>query len=81
MYRRTGNSKEAIKAFDRAIELDPGHETSRFNKGIVLIKDMGDPEGALKAWEDLLRINPSAKAPNGQPVMKLVQRIKERPKP
>ena len=81
MYRRTGNSKEAIKAFDRAIEMDPGHETSRFNKGIVLIKDMGDPEGALKAWEDLLRINPSAKAPNGQPVMKLVQRIKERPKP
>ena len=28
---------------------------------------MNDREGAIKVWEDLLRINPSATAPNGQP--------------
>jgi len=77
MYRRTGDSKAAIKAFDKAMELDPRHETSRFNKGVVLIKDMNDPEGALKAWEDLLRVNPSAKNPKGQPVSDMVETIKK----
>ena len=48
MYRRSGSPQEAIKSFDKAIEVDPKHEISRMNKGIVLLHDMNDMEGASK---------------------------------
>ena len=60
MYRRSGNSKEAINSFDKAIEVNPKHEISRMNKGIVLLHDMNDMDGAIKAWEGLLAVNPVA---------------------
>ena len=77
MYRRNGNPQEAINAFNKAIEADPKHEVSRMNKGIVLLHDLSDPDGAIKAWEGLLEINPVAVAPTGQSVDKMVQQIKK----
>jgi tetratricopeptide (TPR) repeat protein len=77
MYRRAGKPEEAIKAFDRAIAIDPKHEVSRFNKGIVLLHDLNDRGGAIEAWEKLLEINPAATAPNGQPLRELVNRFKQ----
>ena len=77
MYRRSGNPQEAIKAFDKAVEVDPKHETSRFNKGIVLMHDLNDIPGAIKAWEGLLQVNPVAVAPNGQSVDQLVMSLKQ----
>lgn len=77
MYRRSGKPAEAIRAFSKAIAVDPRHEVSRFNKGIVLMHDLKDREGALKAWEGLLEINPLAMAPNGQSVDQLIQHYKE----
>ena len=47
MYRRSGKPQEAIQAFDKAIEVDPKHEPSRLNKGIVLLHDMQDFDGAI----------------------------------
>lgn len=78
MYRRSGRPAEAVAAFDRALEAEPLHEISRFNKGIVLMHDLNDPEGALKAWEELIRINPAARAPNGQPLKDLIENLKEK---
>ena len=72
MYRRAKRPEDAIREFDRAIAIDPQLEQPRFNKGIVLLHDLGDREGAVKAWEGLLEINPLAKAPNGQTVDELV---------
>lgn len=77
MYRRNGEANEAVRAFEKAMEADPRHEASRFNKGVVLMHDLDDPEGAMKAWEDLLQVNPLAMAPNGQAVIDLVQRMRE----
>lgn len=76
MYRRSGRPGEAIRAFDRAVETDPEHEVSRFNKGVVLLHDLEDRPGAIRAWEGLLEVNPTAMAPNGQPVMSLVEQFK-----
>jgi cytochrome c-type biogenesis protein CcmH/NrfG len=73
MYRRNGQPGKALEAFDKAIAIAPNHEQSRFNKGIVLRYDMNDREGAVKVWEDLLRINPSAVAPNGQPLSEAIK--------
>jgi len=79
MYRRSGNPREAINSFDRAIEVDPRHEVSRMNKGIVLLHDMNDMDGAIKAWEDLLAVNPVAMSPTGQSIDQMVQQMKKQP--
>lgn len=77
MYRRSGKPEEAIKKFDRAIEADPKHEIARLNKGIVLLHDLKDTDGALKAWEELIEINPIAMAPTGRSVDEMVQQLKK----
>ncbi|MGD1987020.1 MAG: tetratricopeptide repeat protein [Desulfobacterales bacterium] len=78
MYRRGGKPEEAIKAFDQAIAADPKHEVSRMNKGIVLLHDLNDPNGAIKAWEGLLEVNPIAVAPNGISIDQMVTELKKR---
>ena len=77
MYRRNGQPQEAIKAFDQAAKVDPKHEVSRLNKGVVLLHDLKDPQGAVQAWEELLAINPIAVAPGGQTVDELVTQLKK----
>ena len=76
MYRKAGNPKEAIKCFDKAIELNPKHEIARFNKGIVLMHDLNDVAGAVKAWEELVKINPDVKTPGGMSIKDMIQRFK-----
>jgi len=77
MYRRNGNPKEAIAAFDRATAVDPSHPTARFNRGIVQLYDLKDRDGAIKTWEELVKLHPDAKAPNGQPVTEIIKTVKE----
>ena len=75
MYRRNGQPDKALATFDQAMAIAPNHEQSRFNKGIVLRYDMNDVEGARKAWEELLKINPNAVAPNGIPVSEAIKSL------
>lgn len=77
MYRRTKQFEKAIDAFEHAASLDPNHVTSRFNMGIVYLHDMNNREGALKAWNAVLAINPDAKAPNGQPLKGMVEQLQQ----
>ncbi len=77
MYRRTGKPVEAVKSFDKAIAIDPQAEIARFNKGIVLMHDLNDVGGAVKAWEELVEINPVAVTPSGQSVEQLIQKFKK----
>ncbi len=77
MYRRSDKPEEAIKAFDQAIAVDPKHEVSRLNKGIVLLHDLKDMNGAIEAWEGLLEVNPIAMAPNGISIDQMVMQLKK----
>jgi cytochrome c-type biogenesis protein CcmH/NrfG len=77
MYRRSGKPEEAIKAFDQAIAADPKHEVARMNKGIVLLHDLHDFDGAIEAWEKLLEVNPIAMAPNGMSIDQMVTQLKK----
>jgi cytochrome c-type biogenesis protein CcmH/NrfG len=79
MYRRAGKPEEAIKAFDQAIAADPKHEVSRMNKGIVMLHDLNDFNGAIQAWEGLLEVNPIAMAPNGVSIDQMVSQLKKQP--
>ena len=69
--------EDAIKAFDQAIAADPKHEVSRMNKGIVLLHDLNDFDGAIRAWEGLLEVNPIATAPNGVSIDSMVVQLKK----
>jgi cytochrome c-type biogenesis protein CcmH/NrfG len=77
MYRKTKRPQEAINCFDQAIAVDPKHEISRLNKGIVLLHDLQDAAGAIRAWEGLLEVNPTAMAPGGTTVDQMVQSLKK----
>ncbi len=77
MYRRIGKFRKAIEKFDQAIAVDPRHQNARLNKGIVLMHDLSDRDGAFQAWEDLLEINPFAMAGNNQSVDQMLKHYKE----
>lgn len=77
MQRKAGRSDEAVASFDRAIAVNPKHEISRLNKGIVLLHDLQDPQGAIRAWEGLLEINPTASFPGGMSVDQMIQQLKK----
>jgi tetratricopeptide (TPR) repeat protein len=53
-YRRSGNPGQAVEELKRAISTTPRHAQSRYNLGVILIQDMNDVEGGIKAWEGLL---------------------------
>lgn len=76
MYRRTEQPEKAIELFNKAIEMEPNHQPSRFNKGIVLMYDLNDPNGAVEAWEGLLKLNPDAQSSDGQSIRGFVDQIK-----
>jgi len=78
MYRRNGQPEKAIESFDKAITLDSKHEHARFNKGIVLMHDLNDQEGAIKAWKELVEVNPMAATPSGMFVDELVKRFSKK---
>jgi cytochrome c-type biogenesis protein CcmH/NrfG len=77
MYRRAKQPQKALESFEKAIAMDPTHEVSRLNKGIVLMYDLDDIPGAINAWEGLLTINPDAKAGNGDPIKDFIDHLKQ----
>ena len=64
MYRKLGDFDRAIKEFRTAAQNDPKHVNSRYNIGIVLLHDKQDIKGAIKAWEDYLKVDPKSERAN-----------------
>ncbi len=60
MYRRLGEFDRALEEFRKAAQSDPKHFNSRYNIGIVLLHDKQDIKGAIKAWEDYLKVDPKS---------------------
>ena len=60
MYRNLGETDRALEEFRKAAQIDPGHINSRYNIGIVLLHDKGDIKGALKAWQEYLKVDPKS---------------------
>jgi tetratricopeptide (TPR) repeat protein len=79
MYRSIGQPKKALEYFEQAITLDPTHEPSRLNKGIVLMYDLHSPDKAIATWEELLRIDPEARTASGESVRDLIKEVKNEP--
>ena len=60
MYRTLGDFDRAIQEFRLAAKSDPKHSNSRYNIGIVLLHDKQDIKGAIKAWEEYLKVDPGS---------------------
>ncbi|NIO15754.1 MAG: tetratricopeptide repeat protein [Deltaproteobacteria bacterium] len=56
--RRLGRTDEAIEAFKKSTVSNPRHYQSRYNLGLTLLHDKNDLQGAIDAWEGLLRAVP-----------------------
>jgi len=76
MYRSQGNAQEALRCFEQAIAADPKHRQSRYNKGIVLMHDLQNPEAAVQAWEELVSIYPDAKTQEGTLVSDMIKNFR-----
>jgi cytochrome c-type biogenesis protein CcmH/NrfG len=60
MYRKLGQFDKAIEEFRKAAQSDPKHINSRYNIGLVLLHDKQDIKGAVKAWEEYLKVDPNS---------------------
>jgi len=74
MYRKKKDYDRAIAEFKRAAEVNPKHVNSRYNLGIVLLHDKQDIKGAIKAWEDYLRVEPTG--PRADNIRKQMDKIR-----
>lgn len=77
MYRRTNQPEKAIQYFNEAIARDSSHIPSLFNKGVVLLNDLHRPDDAIVAWEEIVRIDPTATTSLGQRVTDIIEEIKK----
>jgi len=69
MYRRLGQFDKAIEAFRQAAQDNPMHVNSRFNLGVVLKYDKKDYSGAIKAWEEFLKLEQLLDPSDERPIM------------
>ncbi len=53
---------KAADNFEKALKIDPNHEQSLVNLGIVYAVDLKQPDKALKAWGRFLELNPTCAA-------------------
>jgi tetratricopeptide (TPR) repeat protein len=76
MYRRNNEPEKALTAFNKAITVQSDFETAWFNKGIVYMHDLNDLPKAIEAWEQLVKVNPTARTSGGQLVSEMVEKLK-----
>jgi tetratricopeptide (TPR) repeat protein len=58
MYRKLGNFDRAIEEYKKAAQSNPKHINSRYNLGLLLLHDKQDIKGAIKVWEEYLKVDP-----------------------
>lgn len=74
MYRQLKDFPKAVAAFRKAAALGPTHPQSRMNLGVVMMHDLNDPQGAITAWEDYLRVAPND--PNAQNIRRSIEELR-----
>jgi cytochrome c-type biogenesis protein CcmH/NrfG len=79
MHRKLGEFDKAIEEFKKAAQSDPKHVNSRYNLGLVLLHDKGDMKGAVKAWEDYLKVDPNSE--KSQRIRAQIEKMKTMPVP
>jgi cytochrome c-type biogenesis protein CcmH/NrfG len=76
MYRQLGEFEQAAKTFTQASRINPLHEQSRFNLGVVLFFDLNRKDEARRIWRALIGINPEARTPDGALLRTMLDELK-----
>ncbi len=76
LYRRNKQYEKAVEVFTKAASIAPTHIQSRFNKGVILFHDLKDKEGAIKAWQEVAKLQPDYTVSTGQTIQQLLERVK-----
>ena len=71
----TGDADKAITEFQKSLKYRPGHPETLFNLGVVRWQGKMDPQGAVQAWEELLKQNPNY--PQRQQVLQFIEKAKQ----
>ena len=79
MFRNLGQFDRAIEEFRKAAQSDPKHANSRYNIGLVLLHDKQDIKGAVKAWEEYLKVDPNSE--RAQRIRAQIEKMKAMPAP
>jgi cytochrome c-type biogenesis protein CcmH/NrfG len=79
MYRKLGQFDKALEEFRKAAQSDPKHVNSRYNIGLVLLHDKQDMGGAIKAWEEYLKVDSNSE--RAQRIRAQIEKMKTMPAP
>jgi cytochrome c-type biogenesis protein CcmH/NrfG len=74
-YWYSGNADQAVAAMETSLKYRPGHPQTLFNLGWVRWQGKADPQGAIHAWEELLKANPDY--PQKQQIEQYIAKAKE----
>ncbi len=74
-YWYMGDAEKALAAMETSLKYRPGHPQTLFNLGWVRWQGKQDPQGAIQAWQDLLKANPDY--PQRQQVEQYIAKAKE----
>jgi cytochrome c-type biogenesis protein CcmH/NrfG len=77
MYRKLGQFDKALEEFRKAAQSDPKHVNSRYNIGLVLLHDKQDMGGAIKAWEEYLKVDSNSE--RAQRIRAQIEKMKTMP--
>jgi cytochrome c-type biogenesis protein CcmH/NrfG len=73
-YRNIGKPDRAVEEFRKAIKINPRHLYAHRNLGVVLAFDIGDKKGAIKEFEEYLRLSPDT--PDSQKIRQEIAKLK-----
>ncbi len=67
-----GDADGAIQQLQQSLSYDPKDANSLFNLGIIRLQAKNDPAGAVTAWQQLLKLNPTLASDKKAEVEKLI---------
>lgn len=72
-----GDADGAINQLQQSLRYDPKDANSLFNLGMIRLQGKNDPSGAVTAWQQLLKLNPTLAADKKVAVEKLIAQARQ----
>ena len=72
-----GDADGAIQQLQQSLAYDPKDVNSLFNLGMIRLQAKNDPSGAVTAWQQLLKLNPTLTEDKKAAVQKLIAQARK----
>ena len=72
-----GDADGALQQLQQSLSYDPKDANSLFNLGMIRLQAKNDPHGAITAWQQLLKLNPTLPDDKKAAVQKLIAQAKK----